>query len=154
MSKLSEFCDKMGVKLELDYHCSKSLPESMPKGSASWEATLSFKDMTLSVPFFQGPAIKEPPTAADVLSCLLLDATGYDDARNFEDWAPEFGYDPDSRKAEKIYHECGEISKKLHALLGDHFQDFVDNNAPCRPPPGLAGVPHNRLHHNHITGGE
>lgn len=37
---------------------------------------------------------------------------------NFFDWCDNFGYDQDSRNAEKIYFECLENSKKLEALLG------------------------------------
>ena len=45
------------------------------------------------------------PELKDVMSCLLLDS----DVLNylsFEDWAYNFDYDPDSRKAEEIYRTC------------------------------------------------
>lgn len=64
------------------------------------------------------PAIKLiPPVAASVLHCLCSDA----DAENhdtFEEWASEFGYDPDSRSAEKTYHLCLENARKLRRALG------------------------------------
>lgn len=41
------------------------------------------------------------PTVADVLSCVEFDVDP-----SFEDWCGEFGYDTDSRKAERIYQEC------------------------------------------------
>lgn len=62
--------------------------------------------------------IPTPPTLADVLDCLALDAAGFDDARDFEDWAAEFGYDTDSRKAEAVYRLCGEQAKELRHVLG------------------------------------
>lgn len=37
----------------------------------------------------------------------------------YEDWAVEYGYDPDSRKGEAIYRACLEIALKLRAALGD-----------------------------------
>lgn len=40
-----------------------------------------------------------PPTAYDVLFCLQKYEVG-----SFKDFCAEFGYDEDSRKAEKIYH--------------------------------------------------
>lgn len=59
-----------------------------------------------------------PPGLADVLRCLLLDAEAID-AGGFEEWAIEFGYDIDSRKAEGIYNACHETGLKLRRMLGD-----------------------------------
>ena len=58
------------------------------------------------------------PDPCDVLSSLALDASILD-AGSFEDWASEFGYDPDSRKAEATYRACLEIALKLRQGLGD-----------------------------------
>ena len=64
----------------------------------------------------KGRAIK--PEDCDVLYSLASEA----DALNystFEDWAGCFGYDPDSRKGEKIYRECLEIALKIRGALGE-----------------------------------
>lgn len=73
----------------------------------------------------------DPPSAADVLYALSLDASVLDSA-TFEDWAGDLGYDPDSRAAEKIYRACLEIALKMRAAIGDSgleqlreaFQDY------------------------------
>lgn len=57
------------------------------------------------------------PSAADVLSCLVLDA-GALDAGCFEMWADDYGYDKDSRAGEAIYRACIDSGLKLRALLG------------------------------------
>lgn len=75
--------------------------------------------------FSQGDAHKVPPTAADVLDCLASDASGYDNCRNFEDWAADYGYDPDSRTAEKIYHKVADQAKGLRHFLGRDAYDFL-----------------------------
>lgn len=67
-----------------------------------------------SLPFYE----PTPPTAEEVLDSLAGDASFYLEARDFEDFAASLGYDSDSRKAEKLYHECGEIAKKLRSFLG------------------------------------
>ncbi len=59
------------------------------------------------------------PKAAEVLSCLASDAAGFDNAQSFEDWADEYGYDADSRKAEKIYKAVEKAAHRLRAFLGD-----------------------------------
>jgi hypothetical protein len=60
-----------------------------------------------------------PPAASDVLDCLASDAAGYDNAESFEDWASEYGYDPDSRKGERIYNTVGTQAGKLRRFLGN-----------------------------------
>ena len=59
------------------------------------------------------------PQADDVLDCLASDASGFENSRSFEDWAGDYGYDPDSRKAEKIYKTVERQSAKLKNFLGD-----------------------------------
>lgn len=58
------------------------------------------------------------PNAADVIHSLVLDSDVLDYG-SFEEWASEFGYDADSRKAEPIYRACLEIALKLRNALGD-----------------------------------
>lgn len=66
-----------------------------------------------------------PPTASDILDCLASDACGYDDARTFEDWASNYGYDTDSRKAESIYHTIGQQAKALRHFLGRDYDTLI-----------------------------
>lgn len=66
------------------------------------------------------------PDLATVLDCLASDCATYDNARSFEEWASELGFDPDSRKAEKIYRACGDTYRALETLLGrDALQSLM-----------------------------
>ena len=65
-----------------------------------------------------GRAKLPPPDLLDVVYCLVSDADVIDCA-SFEDWAGDYGYDTDSRAAEKTYRECLAIALELRALLGD-----------------------------------
>ena len=47
-----------------------------------------------------------PPKVEDVLYSLILDGMGALDHPTVESWAPDYGYNPDSRTAERIYKEC------------------------------------------------
>lgn len=67
---------------------------------------------------FHGTGKPLEPDAIDVLASLAMDSDVLD-AGGFEDWAGDFGYDTDSRKAEAIYRVCLEIALKLRAALGD-----------------------------------
>lgn len=73
----------------------------------------------------------QPPHVADVIHSLLLDS-GVNDAAGFEDWASEYGYDTDSRKAGEIYNACKLIARDFcrvltaaqRAHLADLLQDY------------------------------
>lgn len=58
------------------------------------------------------------PDLCDVLHSLQLDSDVLNYS-NFEDWAREFGYDGDSRSAERLYRLCLEIALKLRNGLGE-----------------------------------
>ena len=58
------------------------------------------------------------PDILDVLYSLVSDSDVLDHS-TFEDWANEFGYGADSRKAESIYRACLEIALKLRNGLGE-----------------------------------
>lgn len=71
------------------------------------------------------------PDIKDVLYSVLMDGEAID-YPDFESWANEFGYDPDSREAEKTYKACVHEGLQLRAMLGDkvlsdlreYFQDY------------------------------
>lgn len=72
----------------------------------------------MDVYFSQGSAHTEAPDLPDVLDCLASDALGVEAVSSFEEWANEYGYDVDSRKAEKTYQETLQEAQNLLVLLG------------------------------------
>ena len=100
------------------------MQEQMPR---NFECAIGFVGRgyhePLVVYFSQGGAHKKPPTLAEVLDCLASDASGVDNAQSFEAWASEYGYDTDSRKAEKTYNICRQQAQELKALLGKDAYD-------------------------------
>ena len=97
----------------------------MPSGSSHYKVTLRHDGRQLTVHFSQGPAICQEPTAKDVLNCLVSDACGFDNAQSFEDWASEYGYDADSRKAERTYKVVERQTTALKRVFGDLFDTLV-----------------------------
>ena len=73
----------------------------------------------LTVFFSMGIALCREPTAADVLDCLASDSSSIENARSFEDWASELGYDADSWKAEHTFKVCERQAEKLKKFLGE-----------------------------------
>jgi hypothetical protein len=65
-----------------------------------------------------GGSLPINPDPVDVIHSLVMDAGVIDYAR-YEDWASEFGYDPDSRKAETTYRACLQHALALREAVGD-----------------------------------
>ena len=84
-----------------------------------YTVTISMGDKRMSVAYSMGMALTGKPKIDDVLDCLANDAAGVENARNFEDWASEYGYDTDSRKAYGTYQILGEQAKQLRQWLGN-----------------------------------
>jgi hypothetical protein len=95
----------------------------MPAGSTHWKCRLRRGDKRFTVYFSMGPAHSREPEVADVLDCLASDASGIENAKTFEDWAGEYGYDTDSRRAERTYRICVKQAEKLKQFLGDDLFD-------------------------------
>jgi hypothetical protein len=55
------------------------------------------------------------PDAADIVNCLLMDANALD--YTFEYWCSEFGYDEDSRSAERAYNDCVQTARDLDRVF-------------------------------------
>lgn len=72
----------------------------------------------------------EPPTVDEVLWSLVSDASGVRHGQTFDEWAGEYGYDTDSRKAEKAFNSCRDEWAGLIRLgadfgkLDELFQDY------------------------------
>ncbi len=65
------------------------------------------------------------PDVASVLDCIASDAAGVANAQSFEDWCGDYGYDADSRKAEKTYKACEHQAARLQAFLGDLYNTLL-----------------------------
>lgn len=63
------------------------------------------------------PDPKKPLRVENVLESLAVDAAVIHHD-SFESWAGEYGYDTDSRKAEKTYRACRDAAEKLTWWLG------------------------------------
>jgi hypothetical protein len=84
-----------------------------------WRCVLRFEHRQMTLIFSTGSGLKGEPSITDVLECLANDTASIENARHFEDWCDDYGYDHDSRKAERIYKEIVRQAKALRRLLGD-----------------------------------
>lgn len=69
----------------------------------------------------------ECPDLWAVLSCIIRDADCMD--YDFEEWAENLGYDPDSRKAEKTYKACRQQTKEAMKIFNlDKIREYLEIN--------------------------
>jgi hypothetical protein len=130
---LKELIDRYGIRIENERV--RNTPHTglneWDYDTRHWKARLSRpcartghnQPRRLTVPFSQGSAHTAEPTAYDVLNCLLLDASSADE--DFDYWCGNYGYDTDSRKAERIYKLVRAQTKKLRRFLGPEFDEFL-----------------------------
>lgn len=113
---IQEFIKNHGITMTS--RKAKSNPNMADFKANHYTVTISYDGNSMSVPYSMGLGLSGSPEIEDVLDCLASDASGIENARNFEDWAAEYGYDRDSRKAEKTYNQCKKQSRELNELLG------------------------------------
>lgn len=90
-----------------------------------WRVTLKRPGKQMSLHYSKGYGHGgAPPTAEEVLECLCSDACT--DGGTFEDFCDYYGYDSDSRKAEKSYKAVQRQTDKLRRFLGaDLFTELL-----------------------------
>jgi hypothetical protein len=120
MSELSAYCESKGVKATVVD--TLDAPADWGMGARGFKVRLSYQGRTLTVPFYQGAARTKDPTAADVLRCIMSDARAGE--QDFESFCGDFGYHPDSRKAEATWRACRKVAPKVRRLLGADFESF------------------------------
>jgi hypothetical protein len=117
---VADFVTKHGIKLtttKVPFRTDGTGTE-WHKDASHFACELSRADNRAVVRFCysQGTGIKGRPQAADTLDSLKSDASSA--AEDFESWADEYGYDPDSRKAHATWEACRKVRRDLIAFLG------------------------------------
>lgn len=109
-------------------------------GEAEWRATIkagranvtkhnrcNLKDKNLLCRISAQWAFKTKwtPDPIEILWAIARDGDALEST--FEDWASEYGYDSDSRKAEKIYRACQDGALRLKKILSPEHIETLRN---------------------------
>lgn len=90
----------------------------------AYRVTLTYKGNRCSFVFHDN--FRNESTKKDFIYCLVLDAQAYDNARDFYDFATEFGYDyTRDSEARKAYRACEKQSDRLHRLFNQQEIDIL-----------------------------
>ena len=91
--------------IKFSYTYSGHNPNMNDASMDHWRCRLRNDGKSMTVYFSKGSGHNgAAPTLEEVLETLASDASGVDNARDFEDWCSEYGYDTDSRTAERTYN--------------------------------------------------
>lgn len=111
-------------------HCKpvKSVFQKGPREKVTQKIARAFKPhCTLTLSDLEGEVTPTPPTLLSYLYCIQSDASSGEHLL-FEDFADEFGYDVDSRKAEKIWRACQQTRGELQKFLAEDFEEFMSTD--------------------------
>jgi len=119
---VKQFANKYRIKARAEW--ADSNPHMTDSQNMNhFKVTLRGAGRQMTLYFSQGYGISGEPTAADVLNCLASDSSSIENnlLTGFEGWASDLGYDPDSRKAEKIFKVCEKQAERLKKFLGEEL---------------------------------
>jgi len=114
-----------GVTVTSTYGAKDTPSDEWHRTAHGYRVTVRYQWRSMTFDYWHGVAISEAPEdrPADVVSSLLMDAQAGEES--FEDFCGNFGYDVDSRKAERIYHACQRAGRKVRRVFGDDFARFA-----------------------------
>ncbi len=119
MTTLAEFIKSAGITMTLKpIDSNPNMIDPDPR-MRHYACTLRSGKSRLTVPFSMGSGLSRAPELADVLDCMASDSSGVENAKSFEDWCAEYGYDTDSRKAERTFKICEREAENLKRFLGE-----------------------------------
>lgn len=125
-SQMEKFIEEEGLSMKWDAVPMNPAYEGAEEEERKWaDESFHYKIFikkgrkTFTTYYSMGAALQDPPDLPEVLDSLASDAAGFENNQDFEEWAREYGYDTDSRKAEKIFRLIETQSNKLKLFLGD-----------------------------------
>lgn len=95
-------------------------PNMLDHRGSHWRCTFSLEGRRASFHFSMGEGCQGEPKASEVLQCLCSDTQVGE--QSFPDFCSEFGYDEDSRMAEKTWKGCRSNGIRLRKLLGNRYE--------------------------------
>ena len=121
--KLSQLAKRVRISCTFGASLPWEKQDEWQREANGYRVVIRYGRRQMTLDYWMGSAHTREPDAASVLSCLLSDADALQ--YSFEEWAANLGYDPDSRKAERIYQLCVRQGERLKRLLGDDFETFT-----------------------------
>lgn len=127
---IEQFVERFNVRASVDYAGANPNMENddWARSANHYRVVLRVGRRSMTTYYSMGSAHTNEPGAADVLDSLASDAAGVQYARDFNDWAADYGYDTDSRRAHRTYQTIVRQGARLQRLLGlDAYQALLND---------------------------
>ena len=120
---MNEFVKRNNIKINVEWaeRNPNMINDAWSKTANHYKTTLKKDKKQLTVYFSMGSALTNEPTAEEVIDSLAMDGSVYLNNDSFENFCGEFGYDEDSRKAEKLYNTILKQAEKTEKFLGNEL---------------------------------
>lgn len=119
VNTLQDFISTNGITMDVRRCRTSRSPFMSDPGMSHWGCVITAPSGYLTVTFSQGSAHVGEPSLESVLDCLASDAASVENARDFDDWCAELGFDTDSRKAYACWELTRQQTTDLENALGD-----------------------------------
>jgi hypothetical protein len=99
--------------------------EMTDDGGRRYVVTLTTAGCEVEFPYFHGSALDYD--ADNALWCAARDCAGADECGSFEDFASDYGYDPDSLSAFRTYQTLRDMARDIYAWCKSQamWEDFL-----------------------------
>lgn len=110
---------RYNIRMSATRTLSNPFMDDNDRAMAHWKCTLRHERRRMTLVFSMGSGFgSREPKVDEVLACLRLDSDSLESAGyNFETWANDLGFDPDSRKHERNFTALCRQQKALAKLL-------------------------------------
>ncbi len=120
-----EFIEKHEIDMSEKYAESNPYHEDALPNTMHYVITLSCGDNEIEIPYSCGRMAGYP--YLEMVLCTVANEARVSEYDSFEDWADNFGFDSDSRRAERIFENCKEMATMLGGLLThSQFKEFME----------------------------
>lgn len=116
---IQDFINKLGIKIQSEYASSNPNMADDKWKANHYKVVMHRGKKQMTIYYSKSLALSGEPEADEVLDSMASDAAGFENARDFEDWCGEYGYDTDSRKAERIFKTVERQAQALQKFLGE-----------------------------------
>lgn len=116
MQNLNAFIEENSVRLACEWATSR--PDNLMHGMDHWKCVMRAGKSQYTFYFSKGYGHKgAKPTIEEILECFADDYFGF--VEDFDDFCDEYGYDSDSREAERIHRGTAKQAAALDRLFGE-----------------------------------
>jgi hypothetical protein len=121
INKMNDQSILNSVKINCTWGTTNQKAMDRMKDMDAWTVKLQFEKRQMTIPFFMGYGHNgKEPNLKTVLHSLVTDY--HAGKESFNDFCGNFGYDEDSRNAERTWNACKAIALKMENLFGEKLE--------------------------------